>query len=83
MSHWIDYLPEVGRPFVRRGEEMVEMAKAIKALEIEHARMVRAHEEAKKQLHADVLQHWTLAEINEAENQWAKETAGITPLKSA
>jgi hypothetical protein len=73
MSHWIDYLPEVGRPFIRRGEEMVEMAKAIKALEVEHARAVRQHEEAKKALLDDVLQHWTLAEVNEAENTWAKE----------
>lgn len=73
MSHWINYLPEVGRPLIKRGEAQIELSRRMKQLSDEYERMQRQHEEEKKKLLSDVLQFWTQEEVNAAEAAWDKD----------
>lgn len=74
MSHWIDYLPEVGRPLIKRGKAQIELTRRMEELNEEYARLQRQHEEEKQKLRSDVLQFWTEEEINAAEAAWAKDS---------
>ena len=72
MSHWINYLPEVGRPLIKRGEAQIELTRRMSELIVEHGRLQRQHDEEKQRLLSDVLQFWTREEVNAAEAAWAK-----------
>lgn len=68
MTHWVNYLPEVGRPIIKRGQAQVEICKRIKELENEIVALEQQHKKEKEKLLADVLEHWTREEIAAAEN---------------
>jgi hypothetical protein len=73
MSHWVDYLPEVGRPTQKLGEDQMRISAEIKALSDQIASLERAHQQGKEKLLIHVRHHWSDEEIQKAEDQWAKE----------
>ncbi|MDP9590624.1 UNVERIFIED_ORG: hypothetical protein J2W19_003188 [Shinella zoogloeoides] len=72
MSHWVEYLPEVGRPMLKRGEELHEMAEEIGRLTRELIAAEDRHKKAKAALEADVRQFWSAQEVIDAEAAWSK-----------
>lgn len=70
MTHWVDFLPEVGRPTEKLGEEQMAISRQISDLQREIARLERVHAEGKAALLAHVKQFWTDDEISTAEKEW-------------
>ncbi|MEN3145729.1 stable inheritance protein KleA [Neorhizobium sp. IRAMC:178] len=73
MSHWVDYLPEVGRPTQKLGEEQMRISAEIAALYKQIQALEQQHQKGKENLLAHVRQFWTAEEIVKAETQWGKE----------
>lgn len=72
-KHWVHYLPEVGRPIMRKGEAQMEISQRIRDLHEEIRRLEEKHRRGKEELLQDVLQHWTREEVRIAEDAWGAE----------
>jgi hypothetical protein len=73
MTHWVDYLPEVGRPTQKLGEEQMRISAEINALYKQIQALEKQHSDGKEKLLVHVRQFWTNEEITKAETQWGKE----------
>jgi hypothetical protein len=73
MTHWVDYLPEVGRPTQKLGEDQMRISSEISALHRQISLLEVEHRKCKEKLLDHVKQHWSFEEIQKAEAQWGKE----------
>lgn len=83
MTHWVNYLPEVGRPIIRRGEELEAAAARIGQLERELREACISHQKQKAELEQHVRLHWSQKEINDAEMLMLRDAGVIKAETSA
>lgn len=73
MPHWTYYLPEVGTPITRRGDELDALFNEAQRLRDELARINAQLEVGERAIMSDVSKNWTMADIGKAKMDRIRE----------
>ena len=72
MAHWVNYLPEVGRPIMKLGEAQEQRCLKMRQLQNEITKLEIEFAKHKDELEKEVRKHWSREEIVAAENAMLK-----------